>query len=99
MTVTLSDEAERDLEEIGDWIARDSPRRALSFVRELRKSCESLSTNPQRFQVVTRYRDAQIRRRVHGNFLIFYRLTEGDVTVLRIVHGARDIEPLIVPED
>lgn len=35
MKVRLSAEAERDLEEIGDWIARDNPARALRFVGEL----------------------------------------------------------------
>jgi toxin ParE1/3/4 len=34
--VVLSNQAETDLEEIGDYIAADSPARAVSFVRELR---------------------------------------------------------------
>lgn len=36
MIVHLSCEAERDLESIGDYIARDNPMRAISFLQELR---------------------------------------------------------------
>ena len=36
MRVEFSRFVEHDLEAIGDYIARDNPRRALSFVREIR---------------------------------------------------------------
>lgn len=36
MRFHLAPLAEQDLEAIGDYIARDNPRRALSFVHELR---------------------------------------------------------------
>jgi plasmid stabilization system protein ParE len=38
--VVITEEAEADLERIGDAIAMDKPLRALSFVRELRERCE-----------------------------------------------------------
>ncbi|SQS28124.1 Plasmid stabilisation system protein [Escherichia coli] len=43
MKVLLTTEAEGDLERIGDYIALDNPRRALSFVLELRDACMSLA--------------------------------------------------------
>ncbi|NWB31560.1 type II toxin-antitoxin system RelE/ParE family toxin [Pseudomonas gingeri] len=36
MIVQLTDEAEGDLERIGDYITQDNPLRALSFINELR---------------------------------------------------------------
>ena len=36
MRLVFSRRAEFDLEEIGDYIARDNPRRAVSFVNEIR---------------------------------------------------------------
>ena len=36
MTVVFSPVAETDLEEIGDYVALDNPRRAVTFVREIR---------------------------------------------------------------
>lgn len=38
--------ARRDLLEIGDYIARDNPRRALSFVEELTRHCLALAAHP-----------------------------------------------------
>jgi toxin ParE1/3/4 len=39
MRLIFLPQAEADLEAIGDSIARDNPRRAASFVRELREQC------------------------------------------------------------
>lgn len=49
MIVHLTAEAERDLEAIGDYIARDNPGRALGFVRELRGKCLGLADMAERF--------------------------------------------------
>ena len=46
-----------DLEAIGDWIARDNPARATSFVAELSKACKSIGRTPRRFPLVDRVRD------------------------------------------
>ncbi len=74
MKVVLTEQAQSDLERIGDAIAGDSPRRAVTFVAELREKCATLATTPKAFPVIARYRRMAIRRRVHGNYLIFYRL-------------------------
>ena len=99
MIVRLADEAEADLERIGDDIARDNPPRALTFVRELHAACLGLTDFPDRFPLVPRYAAEGIRRRVHGNYLIFYRAEKGGVTVLHVLHGAMDHAPILFPED
>lgn len=65
MIVRLSVEAELDLEAIGDFIARDDPSRALSFLQELREKCLGLAEMPQRFPLVPRYEATGVRRRAH----------------------------------
>ncbi len=94
MIVELSAEAERNLEEIAEWIAQDDPSRALTFIRELRDACLGLIDFPSRFPLVPRYEDRGIRHRVHGNHLIFYRVERRRVVVLHILHGASDYSPL-----
>ena len=42
MILEFSNEAESDLERIADYIAEANPRRALSFIRELRSKCQDL---------------------------------------------------------
>jgi len=95
MRVVLSEPAEADLERIGDAIASDSPRRAVSFIAELREKCVSLAATPKAFPVIGRYQRVAIRRRVHGNYLIFYRAGRDEVIVLRILHGAMNYEELL----
>ena len=98
MRLVLTAEAEADLESIGDRIARDSPVRAVSFLQELRESCETLVDGPLRFALIPRHEAAGIHRRVHGNYLIFYRVRNETVEVLHILHGARDYEAILFPE-
>jgi toxin ParE1/3/4 len=76
MKVVITAEAEADLEAIGDYIARDNPARALSYVRELYQLCLDIADMPQAWPVVPRYEHHDIRRRVHGRYLIFYRIRD-----------------------
>jgi toxin ParE1/3/4 len=48
MGIRFAPLAMADLEGIGDFIARDNPSRAYSFVRELRKQCGKISDSPLR---------------------------------------------------
>jgi plasmid stabilization system protein ParE len=98
MIVELAAEAERDLERIGDWIARDNPARAASFVEELLTACLGLADFPERFPLVPRYERHGVRHRVHGNCMICYRVEREKVTVVHVLHGAMDYAALLFPE-
>ena len=98
MKVRIARSARQDLEKIGDWIARDSPRRALTFVEELRERCDALGKYPHAFPIVPRYEQSGLRRRVFGDYLIFYVIRDEEVLVLRILHGSRDYEALLFPD-
>jgi toxin ParE1/3/4 len=98
MIVVVSGAAEADLESIGDWIARDNPARALTFVQELRRRCESLIDGPYRFTRVPRYEHLGIRRRVYRDYLIFYRIVDDRIEILRVIHGAREYKSILVRE-
>ena len=98
MKVLITAEAEADLESIGDYIARDNPTRALSFVRELYQLCLNIADMPQAWPPVPRYEHNGIRRRVHGRYLIFYRMADGRITILHILNGAMDVERILFPD-
>jgi plasmid stabilization system protein ParE len=97
MIVELTAAAEADLEAIGDYIAQDNPVRALSFVRELSRSCLELADMPEAWPIVPRYERHGVRRRVHGRYLIFYRVAEGRITILHVLNGAMDVETILFP--
>ena len=98
MRVVFSDTSKTDLAEIGDYIAKNNPRRALTFVRELRAVANRLGGTPRAFPLVPRYEHHSIRRRPYRDYLIFYRVEEDRVVIVHILHGARDYEPLLFPE-
>ena len=95
MIVYLSAEAEQDLEAIGDYIARDNPGRAVTFIQALRACCMDLATMPESYPLVPRYQARGVRRRVHGNYLIFYRTETDRVVVIHILNGAMDYERIL----
>jgi toxin ParE1/3/4 len=96
--VVITSEAETDLEQIATCIAEQSPKAALTLIRELRQRCESLAEAPRAYPLVPRYEHAGIRRRPFGRFLIFYRVGKNSIEVIHVLHGARDYEPLLFPE-
>jgi plasmid stabilization system protein ParE len=97
--VTLTAEAEADLEQIATYVAEQSPDSALKLVREIRQRCESLQDAPRGYPLVPRYEHWGIRRRPFGRFLIFYRVRKDTIDIIHILHGARDYESLLFPED
>ena len=95
MKVVLTAAAARDLENISDYIAQDSKSRARSFARELRRATAEVGRTPEAFPLVQGYEDRGFRRRVHGAYLIFYRLEPDHALILRVLHGARDYPELL----
>ena len=99
MIVVLTAEAEADIEQIATYLAAQSPQSALKLVRELRVRCASLADAPRGYPLVPRYEHRGIRRRPFGNFLIFYRVGTDRIEVIHVLHGARDYERLLFPEE
>ncbi len=96
MKVRLSPDALDDLARIGDWIERDNPGRAATFVEELRVACRELGDFPRALPAFPQFGPAT-HRRVHGNYLIIYDIEPAWVTVVAVVHGARNLDDLDRP--
>ena len=80
-----------DLEQIGDYIAADSPHYAASFVRRVRNVARSLADFAERGPAVPEFGDAAIRELIVGNYRLVYKISRNTVTVLAVIHGARDL--------
>ncbi len=86
MKVAFASDALRDLELIGDWIAQDNPRRAVSYVSELRAMAHSLKNLPNRYPATGA--DPRLRRAPSGAYNIHYVVLGDRVLIWRIVHSA-----------
>ena len=74
--------AELDLEEIGDYIVRDNPRRAISFIGEIRDRCFLILQTPQG-SPLREDLCAGVRVAPFGRYLIFHTVHE-DADEVRI---------------
>ncbi len=99
MKVVLTDSAKFDLQDIADYIAKDSPRRALTFTDELLDAAEALGEFSKAYPLVPRYEHQGYRRRPYGSYLIFYRIMDDEVVVDHFLHGAQDYEAILFPDD
>ncbi|MCB1542214.1 MAG: type II toxin-antitoxin system RelE/ParE family toxin [Rhodoblastus sp.] len=99
MKVVVTEAAVADLVRIGRAIALDNPVRAETFVAELHDRCLRLAVMPRAFPLLPRWEDRGIRRRPFGDYLIFYRLSGDTVEILHVLHGARDYEPILFPDN
>lgn len=86
----LSRLAEKDIEDVLDYIAADNPNAAVAFYDDLLKVFQRLAGNP----AAGHRRDELfpgIRSLPYGRYFIFYE-EENPVRILRCLHGARDID-------
>ena len=88
MRCVFSTFAEADLEEIADYIARDKPRCALSFIGEIRERCQSLVAFPEAAPLREEF-GAGLRVAPVGRYLIFYTVHPYIVRIERILSGFR----------
>jgi toxin ParE1/3/4 len=98
MRLVIADEARDDLVLIGERIARDNPRRSVAFIDEIEAHCERISATPLTHPILPGREATRLRRAVHGNYLIFYRIDPDHVVVIRVLHGARDYDAILFPE-
>lgn len=94
--LVLSPRAEADLEDIGDYIARDNPLRALSFVSALQEHCQRIVQTPYAF-VLREDVGPGIRMALYGRYRIFFRIEAETVRIERIIHGARRLPGPVRP--
>ena len=91
-------EAESDLDEIWLYIAQDNPHNADRFLDRIQERCSVLVDFPQ----MGTSRDdlkAGLRCQPFGNYLIFYFPLEDGIDIVRVLHGARDVDALFHPDE
>lgn len=88
-------QAEADLDEIFDFIAADNPRRARSYIEDIRQACRNLCHTPligiERADLRLGLRILPLWRRV----VIAYELPPDELLVLRVFTGGRDYKTIM----
>jgi plasmid stabilization system protein ParE len=84
---------EQDLAAIAAYIARDKPGAALAWVDKIEAKCLSIGDAPS-IGDPQPHLGVGVRATAFGRYLIFHRETGGEVEILRIIPGDRDIRQL-----
>lgn len=87
-------QATEDIDEAAFAIGLDSPQAALRFQVVARSTCLELGDMPNKGRIVELPSGPLRRWRVQDfeNYLIFYRVFDDRIEIVRVLHGARDIE-------
>ena len=87
-------QARLDLKHVYRHIAEANPTAAAVLVRLIDTKARLLAGSPHIGQGVPDLA-ASLRRFPVGDYLIFYEVTASGIEVVRVLHGARDIETLL----
>lgn len=89
--------AQDDLVSIFDFIAQDSPSRALSFIEKLDERIVLLEQHPLlgRIPRHPKLREYGYRVLIVEAYLVFYIVRGQDIEIHRVVHGSRNLDHLI----
>ncbi len=89
--------AQEDLLSIFDWIANDSPNRAMKFVDKLDERICLLETHPMLGRVPRhpKLREYGYRVLIIESYLVFYVLRKKTIEIHRVIHGSRNLDDLI----
>jgi len=94
LIISISDEAVSDLVDLlWTYIAEGSPERADRFVDQIHEKCTTLAETPmigrERPELLPGMRSFPV-----GRYLIFYRIAEETLQVVRVLSGYRDLDAL-----
>lgn len=99
MRISWSDRSIADLTEIRDYIAKDSPSNAASFMAKIVDSVETLTDLPRRGRRVPEYPEVDdLREILVGGYRILHLTRQEEVNVVTVLHGSRDLLLIRLPE-
>ncbi len=91
-TVTWSNESLEDIEEIAEFISRDSIHHAQRVISEIINIVETLQTQPQMGRVVSELNQENVREHFIYSYRIIYEIRDEYLHILAVIHGGRLLE-------
>lgn len=82
-------EARLDLDEITDYIARDSEHYAQAVADKILKISKSIPTQPMLGRMVPEVNREDIRERFIYSYRLIYQPHEDRILILAVIHGSR----------
>jgi len=93
--IRWSPRAASNLEDICNYIAKDSEHYASLFAKKANAIIESIPQFPKAGRIVPEYGDENLREKIYENYRIVYRLKGEVVEIVVICHGAKFLDDII----
>lgn len=93
--VSYTVQAEQDLQQIVERIAKQNLTAALRWLDETEALFGLLASQPALGQRVQTQRFGELRCHAAGSYVVYYRLTDDGLQILRVLHAARDQDSLL----
>ena len=91
--------AEKDLLNIVEYIAEDSPQNALQILAKIKKQASSLYTLPERGRIVPELYDQGIllyRELIVAPWRLIYRIAGQEIFILSVIDSRRNVEDILL---
>jgi addiction module RelE/StbE family toxin len=98
MRIVWSDQSLEDIEEARQYIARDRPAAAESFVDRIFEAADRLIEHPLSGRIVPEFQHPALREVILGSYRIIYFAHPEMIRVSTVFHTARLLKPEHVPE-
>ena len=96
MRLEISRFIEADLDAIADYIAQDNPRRALTFIEDIRAKFHDIQRTPLIYQLRPDIGE-EARLATVGTYAILFRVVGEMVRIERVAYGGRDLPTTFDP--
>ena len=91
--IVWTEQSVMELQDIFEYISKDSKRYAEDQVRRIKAKTLILKTNPESGRIVPEMGISRIRELIEGNYRIIYRiLNKYSIEILTVHHSSRDFE-------
>ena len=85
-----SPSALRDVDDIAEFISKDSPEQAALFIERLIEQTDRLENYPLSGRVIPEIGRENAREIIYGSYRIMYLIEGEEIWITGIIHGARD---------
>ena len=92
--LVISPLAEKDLNDILEYISRDKPEAAIRWVEKIHDTFKVVAENPEIGERRAEFKSGNIRSTLVGSYVVFYRAIIDGIEIARVVSGARDFRDL-----
>lgn len=93
-TIEYSPESKQDLIEIKKYIKQNlqEPNIANKLIFKIKKAIEDIKNNPELYQIIDDdfIKKLKIRKIIVNNYIVFYRIKNDVIQVVRVLYGKRN---------